>query len=91
MSAESVKVIVRCRPMNQRETSLACKTIVTMDPSRGQCSIINPGEPKAAPKSFTFDGAYGMDSNTEQIYSDIVFPLVEVSHWLYARQLPYRL
>lgn len=74
-----MKVLVRCRPMNQREMSLGCKSVVTMDPNRGQCSIINPSDPKTAPKSFTFDGAYGMDSTTEQIYSDLVFPLVEVS------------
>lgn len=32
----------------------------------------------APPKTFTFDGAYFMDSTTEQIYNEIVYPLVEV-------------
>lgn len=39
--------------------------------------LICPEEPDQPPKSFTFDGAYGIDSNTETIYSDVGFPLVE--------------
>jgi kinesin family protein 3/17 len=31
------------------------------------------------PKSFTFDGAYHIDSTTESIYNDVGFPIVEVS------------
>ncbi|XP_074660095.1 osmotic avoidance abnormal protein 3-like [Tubulanus polymorphus] len=77
MAAEAVKVIVRCRPMNDRERSLNCKTCVKMEASRGQCQIQNPADEKAPPKTFTFDGAYFMDSTTEQIYADIGYPLVE--------------
>ncbi|XP_005106603.1 kinesin-like protein KIF17 isoform X2 [Aplysia californica] len=75
--AECVKVIVRCRPMNEREKGLKCNTVIGMDTPKGQCSIINPGDPKAPPKMFTFDGAYFVDSTTEQIYSEIAYPLVE--------------
>lgn len=78
MAAEAVKVIVRCRPMNQRENSLNCKNVVNIDTKIGQCSIHNPSDAKAPPKTFTFDGAYGCDSTTEQIYADIGYPLVEV-------------
>ena len=79
--AEAVKVIVRCRPMNAREKGLDCKTVVGMDSHTMQCSIQNPGDPKSPPKTFTFDGVYFVDSTTEQIYADIGYPLVEVSHW----------
>lgn len=77
---ETVRVIVRCRPMNGREKGLNCKCIIEMDSKIGQCSIINPAEEKAPPKTFTFDGAYDMNSFTEQIYADIGYPLVEVSY-----------
>ena len=77
--AEAVKVIVRCRPMNAREKGLNCQCVVDMDNKVGQCSIRNPTDKKAPPKSFTFDGAYFTDSTTEQIYADIGYPLVEVS------------
>ncbi|KAI1700229.1 kinesin motor domain-containing protein [Ditylenchus destructor] len=73
--AESVRVICRCRPFNQREIKLSSKVCVDMDPSIGQCVVQN-GEENPA-KSFTFDGVYWMDSTAEQIYNDIVYPLVE--------------
>ena len=75
---ESVKVIVRCRPMNSREKDLKCGEVVSMDNARGTCSIKNPNDAKAPPKNFTFDGAYFTDSTTEQIYADIGYNLVEV-------------
>ncbi|XP_034501488.1 kinesin-like protein KIF17 isoform X3 [Ailuropoda melanoleuca] len=77
MASESVKVVVRCRPMNQRERELNCQPVVTVDSARGQCSIQNPGAPDEPPKQFTFDGAYYVDHFTEQIYNEIAYPLVE--------------
>ncbi|XP_030183001.1 kinesin-like protein KIF17 isoform X1 [Lynx canadensis] len=77
MASESVKVVVRCRPMNQRERELNCQPVVTVDSARGQCFIQNPGAADEPPKQFTFDGAYHMDHFTEQIYNDIAYPLVE--------------
>nr|pir kinesin protein OSM-3 - Caenorhabditis elegans [Caenorhabditis elegans] len=47
---------------------------VGMTPNVGQ---VNLNAPDGAAKDFTFDGAYFMDSTGEQIYNDIVFPLVE--------------
>lgn len=49
-----------------------------MDSAIGQVCITNPDDRQAPPKSFTFDGAYYMDSTTEQMYNEIVFNLVEV-------------
>jgi len=76
--AEAVKVIVRCRPMNEREKGLKCKDVVEIDNRMARCSIINPDDRNAPPKTFTFDGAFDTASCTEQIYADICFPLVEV-------------
>ncbi|CAN8028598.1 unnamed protein product, partial [Ixodes persulcatus] len=53
------------------------QTIVSIDGSAGQCSLLNPADRGAPPKCFTFDGAYDVDSTTEQIYFDIVYPIVE--------------
>ncbi|KAI6223033.1 Kinesin domain containing protein [Aphelenchoides fujianensis] len=72
--AESVRVICRCRPFNQREIKLASKPCVEMDPAMGQCILQSSDGP---PKAFTFDGVYYLESTSEQIYNDIVFPLVE--------------
>lgn len=77
MASEAVKVIVRCRPLNERELNLKCKVVVSMESSRGQCCIQNPNDLKNPPKPFFFDGAYFIDSTTDQIYADIAYPLVE--------------
>ncbi|XP_061422095.1 kinesin-like protein KIF17 isoform X2 [Lethenteron reissneri] len=76
MAAEAVKVVVRCRPTNEREKNLGCKVVVSMDTARGQCFIQKPGSGDE-PKQFTFDGTYFIESSTEQIYNDIAYPLVE--------------
>ncbi|XP_078482833.1 osmotic avoidance abnormal protein 3-like isoform X1 [Ciona intestinalis] len=76
--AEAVKVIVRCRPLNQREIKLNCNVCLEMVEERGFCCIRKPGsQADQAPKQFTFDGAYYTGSTTEQIYNDIAYPLVE--------------
>ncbi|GFY41219.1 kinesin-like protein KIF17 [Trichonephila inaurata madagascariensis] len=63
--------------IQSRERDLGCKVIISMDSSCGLCSIVNPADSSAPPKSFTFDGAYFIDSTTEQIYNEIVYPIVE--------------
>ena len=75
--AESVKVIVRCRPMNDREKNLNCKPCVTCDDRTNKVSITKPGDKSLPPKNFTFDGAYFTDSTTKQIYEDVGFALVD--------------
>ncbi|XP_075376700.1 kinesin-like protein KIF17 isoform X2 [Mycteria americana] len=77
MTSEAVKVIVRCRPMNEREKALGCKAVVSMESARGQCFLQNPTAAGEPPKQFTFDGAYYQEHNTEQIYNEIAYPLVE--------------
>ncbi|KAK6752587.1 hypothetical protein RB195_003792 [Necator americanus] len=71
--AESVRVITRCRPLNEREKALDSRVCVEMNPGSAQVSLLSDGPPKM----FTFDGAYYMDATGEQIYNDIVYPLVE--------------
>uniref|UniRef100_A0A6J0UPJ8 Kinesin-like protein n=1 Tax=Pogona vitticeps TaxID=103695 RepID=A0A6J0UPJ8_9SAUR len=77
MASEAVKVIVRCRPLNEREKQLGCKVVVSVDSARSQCSIQNPAATDDPPKQFTFDGAYYMNQNTEDIYNEIAYPLIE--------------
>ncbi|XP_030319631.1 kinesin-like protein KIF17 [Calypte anna] len=77
MASEAVKVIVRCRPMSEREKALGCKEVVSMESTRGQCFLQNPTATSEPPKQFTFDGVYYQEHNTEQIYNEIAYPLVE--------------
>lgn len=75
--AEAVKVIVRCRPMNDREKKLNCKCVIDMDNGIRQVALTKPGAAELPPKLFTYDGVYFTDSTTRALYEDIAFPLVE--------------
>ncbi|XP_074527542.1 kinesin-like protein KIF17 [Halichoeres trimaculatus] len=77
MGSESVKVVVRCRPLNDREKDLCSKMVLTMDLHRCQCFIEKPGSVDEPAKQFTFDGTYFIDQTTEQMYNEIAYPLVE--------------
>lgn len=48
-----------------------------MDSAKCLCSLTNPEEAGVPPKTFTFDSVYGPQSTTEQVYNDMVYPLVE--------------
>lgn len=75
MSGETVKVIVRCRPMNGREKALKCKVAAETYTDVGQVQLHKPRSADE-PKKFTFDGAFGMDSNSKMIYEEFGFPLI---------------
>ncbi|TRY57410.1 hypothetical protein DNTS_026603 [Danionella cerebrum] len=77
MASESVKVVVRCRPLNDREKALKCKVVVSVDSSLCQCFIEKPGAAEEPPKQFTFDGTYFVNHTTEDIYNETAYPLVE--------------
>ncbi|XP_030078312.1 kinesin-like protein KIF1C isoform X2 [Microcaecilia unicolor] len=77
MSGASVKVAVRVRPFNSRETSKDSKCIIQMQGN--STSIINPKNPKEPPKSFSFDYSYWSHTSQEdpcfasqnRVYNDI--------------------
>ena len=76
MPGEAVQVIVRCRPLNKREKGLNCKIAVETFSDVGQVQLVKSGSDDP-PKKFTFDGAYDMNSNSQMIYEDVGFPLIE--------------
>ncbi|XP_063001571.1 kinesin-like protein KIF1B isoform X5 [Elgaria multicarinata webbii] len=77
MSGASVKVAVRVRPFNSRETSKDSKCIIQMQGN--STSILNPKNPKEAPKSFSFDYSYWSHTSPDdpcfasqnRVYNDI--------------------
>ena len=74
--SESVKVIVRCRPLNEKEREMKTRFVIETNSSLHQCSIKKPGDDPKLCKTFTFDGVYGISSSTEKIYSEIGCPIV---------------
>uniref|UniRef100_A0A8C5MLF9 Kinesin family member 1C n=1 Tax=Leptobrachium leishanense TaxID=445787 RepID=A0A8C5MLF9_9ANUR len=77
MAGASVKVAVRVRPFNSRETSHDAKCVIQM---QGNTTCIsNPKQPRDAAKNFTFDYSYWSHTSEEdscfasqrQVYRDI--------------------
>ena len=60
---ETVRVVVRCRPLNSKERGDGREKIVQMDSKRGTVTLqaLGSNEP---PKTFTFDQVY--DDTTDQ-------------------------
>ncbi|XP_028308539.1 kinesin-like protein KIF1B isoform X4 [Gouania willdenowi] len=77
MSGASVKVAVRVRPFNTRETSKDSKCIIQMQGNT--TTILNPKAPKEPAKTFSFDYSYWSHTTPEdpsfaaqnQVYNDI--------------------
>ncbi|XP_034383153.1 kinesin-like protein KIF3C isoform X1 [Cyclopterus lumpus] len=78
-SSESVKVVVRCRPLNRKEESNGpAGSIVQMDLRLGQVILRNPRAPVSEPqKTFTFDAVYDANSKQGDLYDESVRPLID--------------
>ncbi|XP_037606470.1 kinesin-like protein KIF3C isoform X2 [Sebastes umbrosus] len=80
-SSESVKVVVRCRPLNRKEEHggpAAGGSIVKMDLRLGQVILRNPRAPSSEPqKTFTFDAVYDANSKQRDLYDESVRPLID--------------
>ncbi|XP_076022411.1 kinesin-like protein KIF3B [Genypterus blacodes] len=78
-SSESVKVVVRCRPMNEKERAAKFSSVVTVDVKLGQILVRNPRESAAndLPKVFTFDSVYDWNSKQIDLYDETFRPLVD--------------
>lgn len=75
MSSESVKVMVRCRPMNSREKDLKSQICVQIVPQSNQVKLTSPSE--GVQKQFSFDKAFDLNMSQASIYEESAFALVE--------------
>lgn len=78
-SCESVKVVVRCRPMNKKEQEAKYEKVVSIDVRLGQISVRNPREASAndPPKVFSFDAVYDWNAKQRELYDETFRPLVD--------------
>ncbi|XP_013792004.2 kinesin-II 95 kDa subunit-like [Limulus polyphemus] len=74
--AECVKVVVRCRPLSEKETSEGYERVVDMFPERGVVEIKNPKNGEV-PKQFTFDAVYDWNSKQLDLYDETFRPLID--------------
>ncbi|ALC43850.1 Klp68D [Drosophila busckii] len=74
---ECVQVVVRCRPLSNREISEGSPEVVNVYPNRGVVELQNLVDAnKEQRKIFTYDAAYDATACQTTIYHEVVFPLV---------------
>ncbi|KAG9268501.1 kinesin family member 3Cb [Astyanax mexicanus] len=75
--SETIKVVVRCRPVNKKEEAMSHEKIVEVDIKLGQVRVHNPKGPGTLVKAFTFDAVYDMASKQTDLYDYSCKPLID--------------
>lgn len=73
--SESIKVAVRCRPLNDNESNEGASKVIEVDQSRNEIFLTNPKNGKK--KQFTFDYTYDESSEQKSVYQMCAFRIVE--------------
>ncbi|XP_005105008.1 kinesin-like protein KIF3A isoform X2 [Aplysia californica] len=75
---DNVRVVVRSRPMNDKEKETSCVEVVKIEEVRGTVNVKNPqGMPSEPPKTFTFDIVFGPDCKQLDVYNKVARPVVD--------------
>lgn len=74
--SDNVKVVVRCRPLNQKEKMMGHKLAVIVDEIRGTITVNKLETSHEPPKTFTFDTVFGSDSKQLDVYNLTARPIV---------------
>ena len=75
MPTETVRVVIRSRPLSESEISRGNFSILQFDKELHQIAI---QEPKTGEfKTFAYDSVYDMDSCQQEVYDESAYPLVE--------------
>nr|AKS36881.1 KIF3A-like protein [Schmidtea mediterranea] len=76
--SDNVKVVMRCRPLNEKELKQGCVIAAQVNELNGSITITNP---KASvddpPKQFTFDYVFGPNSKQVDVYNKVARPIVD--------------
>nr|XP_003920652.1 kinesin-like protein KIF3A isoform X2 [Saimiri boliviensis boliviensis] len=76
-SCDNVKVVVRCRPLNEREKSMCYKQAVSVDEMRGTITVHKTDISNEPPKTFTFDTVFGPESKQLDVYNLTARPIID--------------
>ena len=76
---ETVRVVVRCRPLNSKEQADGRGQVVLVDPKMGTCALsgASKGSSGEPPKMFTFDQVYAQDTQQELLYHQTASHIVD--------------
>ena len=74
--SESVKVVMRCRPLTPKEMEDQRECIVNVDMDVGSIQVYNPQNIKEL-KNFTFDHTYDWRATQQLIFEQTALPILE--------------
>uniref|UniRef100_A0A8C0GYJ8 Kinesin family member 3A n=1 Tax=Chelonoidis abingdonii TaxID=106734 RepID=A0A8C0GYJ8_CHEAB len=74
---DNVKVVVRCRPFNEREKVMCYKMAVNVDEMRGTITVHKTDSSNEPPKTFTFDTVFGPESKQLDVYNLTARPIID--------------
>ncbi|XP_073676339.1 kinesin-like protein KIF3A [Garra rufa] len=75
--SDNVKVVVRCRPLNEKEKVMGHKLAVSVDEIRGTITVNKHDMTSEPPKTFTFDTVFGPDSKQLDVYNLTARPIID--------------
>ncbi|KAH8854541.1 Kinesin-II 95 kDa subunit [Schistosoma japonicum] len=76
--SETVKVVVRCRPLNEKEIAAGYGRCVFVDCSNGTVEVHNPnGKRNDGPRRFRFDAVYDENSMQKDLYNETFRGLID--------------
>ncbi len=70
MSTEAIRVVVRCRPFNNREKEAGSESVCTVDSSSGSVSLKDQ-------KGFTFDASFGPETQQQPFFEQTARHIVD--------------
>ena len=73
--SESVRVVIRCRPLSKKEIAEGREKVVEMDHENGEILVQKSVE--EVPKRFTFDCVYDENTLQKDIFDETAFPIIE--------------
>lgn len=76
MPAECVRVMIRCRPMNKKETDRGSYSVMTLDEKAKTASIKNPAD-ESNTRLFTYDAVFKPETSQQKVYETSTFPILE--------------
>ena len=74
--SETVKVAIRCRPLNDTEMKNGNEVCVKMNVKNSEVFVHRPGGDEA-PKHFTFDDVYDFKCTQKEIYENCASPIID--------------
>lgn len=74
--AECVRVVVRCRPLNSKESAEGRARIVDVDAGARSVSLRAPAPSGDAPKAFTFDATFDCGAAQRDVYDNAAAAIV---------------